>query len=159
MYATGKGVDNNLEEADKWLQRARQQGVGIARNRHEAMSTRESAGENTSGGGEKTLILNKAAKQTPIANVTTRSGKAYKNVTVQRVEPDALTVEFEPDEGGLGVAKLRFEELSEDLRQRFGYDASRAAEFQAEQAQAVRTSGPQPRPGVHKRPTPPRTSG
>jgi len=41
---------------------------------------------------------------------------------------------FSPVEGGSGTAKLKFRNLPVELRQRYGYDADRAAAYEAAQA-------------------------
>jgi len=69
--------------------------------------------------------------------ITTRNGTRYRNVTVQRVDPDGLTISYAPVGGGMGAAKLKFENLPDDLQQRYGYDTNKAAAYRAQQAQAM----------------------
>ena len=74
---------------------------------------------------------------TALDEITTRNGTSYKNVTVQRVDPDGLTISYAPVGGGMGAAKLQFENLPDDLQQRFGYDTNKAAAYRAQQAQGM----------------------
>jgi hypothetical protein len=60
---------------------------------------------------------------------TTINGKAYKDATVTRVEPDGVVVQTKS-----GVTKLYFTELPKDVQQRFHYDSEKAASYSAEQA-------------------------
>jgi hypothetical protein len=69
--------------------------------------------------------------------ITTLDGKVYEKVSVQRIEPDGLLVEFSPRDNSFGTAKLKFRNLPTDLRERYGYDAARAEAFAASQAQAA----------------------
>ncbi len=85
---------------------------------------------------EKPLsVTNKAAPRLELAEIRTLEGVSYKSVRVLKAEPDGLLVEHSPQGGGIGVARLKFENLSNDLRQRYGYDAQRAAAYRAERAE------------------------
>ena len=66
-----------------------------------------------------------------LAEITTRDGTTYKNVTVQRIDTNGLTISYAPVDGGMGLAKLKFEDLPDDLRQRFAYDTNKAAAHKA----------------------------
>jgi hypothetical protein len=66
--------------------------------------------------------------------ITTLDGKSYEKVVLDRVEPDGLLVLFAPSGGGLGAAKLKFRNLPTELRERYGYDAARAADYEGAQA-------------------------
>ena len=66
--------------------------------------------------------------------ITTLDGKTYEKVILDKVEPDGFVVLFSPVEGGSGTAKLKFRNLPVELRQRYGYDADRAAAYEAAQA-------------------------
>jgi hypothetical protein len=54
----------------------------------------------------------------------THSGKEYKNVTVTQVEPGGIVVKTKS-----GILKVYFTELPNDVQERFGYDAAKAAQF------------------------------
>jgi len=71
--------------------------------------------------------------------ITTLDGKTYDKVTLEKVDPDGLLVSFAPAEGGSGTAKLKFRNLSPDLRERFGYDPARASDYETAQARGEAT--------------------
>jgi hypothetical protein len=54
----------------------------------------------------------------------TIDGKEYKNVTVNRVEPDGLVLKSKS-----GISKVYFTELPKEVQERFHYDAQQAAQF------------------------------
>jgi hypothetical protein len=56
---------------------------------------------------------------------------------VIRSEPDGLIVTFQPEKPGIGLAKLRFRNLPESLRNQYGYDANRAATYEADNEQGA----------------------
>jgi hypothetical protein len=68
--------------------------------------------------------------------ITTTDGRTYQNVTLQRVDPDGLLVSYAPQPFGFGVAKLKFRDLPDSLREQYKYDADRANNFEQQQAQA-----------------------
>ena len=64
---------------------------------------------------------------------TTLDGDKYTNATVKRVEPDGIVVT-----DGEGIRKLKFKNLPPEVGQKFGYDPTKAAQFQATiQASAI----------------------
>jgi S1-C subfamily serine protease len=75
-------------------------------------------------------------KQIPGGEVVTREKVAYRGVVVQKVEPDGLVISYSLAGGGMGFAKLKFKDLSDDLQQEFGYNATNAAAFEKKQLQA-----------------------
>ena len=66
--------------------------------------------------------------------ITTLDGKTYEKVVLDKVEPDGLLVRFAPAKGGSGAAKLKFRKLPTELRERYGYDATQAADYEGAQA-------------------------
>ncbi len=62
-------------------------------------------------------------------------GKEYKNVTVSRVEPDCLVLI-----SSSGISRVYFTELPKEVRERFHYDAPKAAAYSAEQTPVSRRS-------------------
>ena len=65
----------------------------------------------------------------------TLDGEEYKNVTVSRAEPDGIVVIMTS-----GIVKLYFAELPKEVREKYHYDAEKAAAFsatKAEQQQAI----------------------
>jgi hypothetical protein len=76
----------------------------------------------------------KAASSKLPERITTQDGKTYDKVTLEKVVPDGLLVSFAPAEGGSGTAKLKFRNLPPELRERFGYDPTRASDYETAQA-------------------------
>ena len=72
-----------------------------------------------------------------IKGITTRDGKVYKNVTVEKVDPSGLTVTYSMARGGLGIAKIPFGQLSPELQTEYGYDPQAAAKYQSAEKQAA----------------------
>ena len=68
--------------------------------------------------------------------IITREGVTYKGVIVQKVVPDGLVIAYSVAEGGIGIAKLNFNKLSDDLQQQFGYDPTNAATFETNEKRA-----------------------
>lgn len=68
--------------------------------------------------------------------IVTRAGVAYNGVAVQKVVPDGLVISFSQTDGGMGIAKLKFADLSAGLQQQFGYNPTNAAAFEKKQRQA-----------------------
>jgi hypothetical protein len=69
--------------------------------------------------------------------IVTVSGATYENTRVERVEPDGLTVSYIPSGGGLGLSKIKFDELADEWRQRYGYDPKKKAAYEKEQIRAA----------------------
>jgi S1-C subfamily serine protease len=70
--------------------------------------------------------------------IITREGVAYKRVVVQKIVPDGLVIGYAVAEGGIGMAKLNFKDLSGGLQQQFGYNPTNAATFEMKEKQAER---------------------
>jgi S1-C subfamily serine protease len=68
--------------------------------------------------------------------IITRDGVAYKGVVVQKVAPDGLVIGYTMADGGMGIAKLKFKDLPDNLQQQFGYNSTNAAAFETEQKHA-----------------------
>ena len=85
MYAKGRGVAWNLDEAAKWCRLAAAQGSEVA---------------------QRNLELAEAAKAKMISELTTKDKKSYASVVLQKVEADGVTVSYLPVPGGLGLAKV-----------------------------------------------------
>lgn len=73
----------------------------------------------------------------PPDEITTRDGTIYKGVTVQRVDADGLTIGYTPTGGGIGSAKLKFENLPDGLQQRYRYNPDKAAAYEMQQAKGM----------------------
>lgn len=76
------------------------------------------------------------ANATPEKEITTLDGKTYKSVRILKIEPDGLLLEHQPPTGGVGLAKLKFEDLPPEVKQRHGYDPEKAGAHEARQAEA-----------------------
>jgi len=72
-----------------------------------------------------------------LPEITTLYGTTYQGVTVRKVDPDGLMIEYKPADGGAGMAKLKFEDLPAALQKQFGYDAGKSAAFETERRQAM----------------------
>src|SRR5580704_5851130 len=77
-------------------------------------------------GGSKSIIAGPG-------EIKTAEGKIYRKVEIQRVDPDGLAIAYKPDVGGVGMTKLKFRDLPEDMQQRYAYDREKAASFEADQ--------------------------
>jgi S1-C subfamily serine protease len=68
--------------------------------------------------------------------IVTRDGKTYKNVEVKRVAPDGLLISYAPDTGGIGISKLKFTDLPDDLQRRYGFNSTNAVAFEKAERQS-----------------------
>jgi hypothetical protein len=59
------------------------------------------------------------AKAKPTNEIATASGAIYENVYVEKVEPDGIIVSYTPALGGMGMTKILFDDLPNELRQRY----------------------------------------
>ncbi len=71
------------------------------------------------------------------SQITTSDGTTYQQVAKVRVDPDGILVNYEPTTGGIGLAKLKFRNLPEDLQKQYGYDPKAAADYEKAEAQAT----------------------
>ena len=79
------------------------------------------------------------------SQITTLDGKTYTGVAEQAeaVYPDGIVVKYQADQGGqpvtggFAVAKIKFQNLPEDVRKQFSYDAKAAADYENQQAQGT----------------------
>lgn len=76
------------------------------------------------------------AKTDAEKEITTLDGTTYKSIRILKVEPDGLLLEHQPPSGGVGLAKLKFEDLPPELKQKHGYDPEKAVAYEARQAEA-----------------------
>lgn len=86
-------------------------------------------------GGVAAQAQNEAGS--PPAQIITTDGRTYNQVTVLRSEPDGLVVSYQPEGPGVGLAKLKFRNLPDSLRNRYGYSEQAASDYEARQAQAT----------------------
>ncbi len=66
--------------------------------------------------------------------LTARDGTQYRQVTVERAEPDGLSISFKPATGGFGMVKLKFKNLPEEIQQQYDYDPQAAGDYEKEKA-------------------------
>ena len=71
------------------------------------------------------------------SQITTSDGTLYKDAAKLRVYPDGILVSYQPVDGGIGLAKLKFRDLPEDLQKQYGYDPKSAVEYEKQQTQAA----------------------
>lgn len=67
--------------------------------------------------------------------ITTVDGKFYAGLTVQKVDPDGLLVEYKPAGGGIGIAKIKFKDMPANLQQQYHYDLDQSGAYESRQAQ------------------------
>jgi hypothetical protein len=77
--------------------------------------------------------------------IVTRSGRTYQGVVVQRIVPDGLVIGYTKTDaglgvtvaaGGIGITKVKFTDLSDDLQRQYGYNPTNAAAFEENQIHA-----------------------
>jgi hypothetical protein len=73
----------------------------------------------------------------PANEIATATGAVYKNTHVEKVEPDGITISYAPAHGGIAIAKLNFDELSDELRQKYGFDPDRKKAYEKNAKQAA----------------------
>jgi len=108
MYAQGKGVLQDLEKAALWFSEA------------------SSHGDKTA---EQNLKLIASTRPGFIASLTLRTGKTYHSVRVQRVELNALTITFQPHSGALGMARVAFRDLPDELQNKYSFSGGSPAQL------------------------------
>jgi hypothetical protein len=142
LYAKGVGVCADDEEAVKWLRRAADQGAAVAQNELGVLYAKgrgipQNLDEATLWCGkaaaqgfkvaERNLALIEAAKHSFIGDLTTADGQVLKNVTLQSVDADGITVTLQAPQGGVAVTKLKAENLTGHFRDLCGCAAQSAA--------------------------------
>jgi hypothetical protein len=144
MCAEGRGGSKDLDEATKWFRCAAEQGDATAKaNLAKTVQRKQVTGSWQVDSATLKLLQPPTTPQTtrPLRLVqstnaiTTTDGVTYKSVGILKAEPDGLVVEHSVQGGGIGVAKLRFENLSADLQQRYGYDIEKAAAYRTGQGE------------------------
>jgi len=61
--------------------------------------------------------------------IVTASGATYKNTHVEKVDPDGIVISYTPPQGGMAMTKVYFDVLSQDIRQKYGYNPDKAKAF------------------------------
>jgi hypothetical protein len=70
-------------------------------------------------------------------SITTRDGITYTNAVIQRADPNGLVIEYAPRPGSVGIAKLKFANLPDELRRRYNYNATDALIFEQNHAAGI----------------------
>lgn len=132
LYANGLGVPKDYMQAAKWLRRAADQGFALAqnelgvmyaqghglnRNLQQAAHWCRLAAAQGSGIALRNSQLAEVAQARIIPSLTTSGNKTYRQVILQNLGPDGVTVSFQPEPGGLGVARLKLESLPQELQE------------------------------------------
>ena len=71
--------------------------------------------------------------------LSTTDGISYTGITLKRIEPDGMYIEYTIPGGGIGMSKIKFERLSGAIRSQFGYSETAAHDYEASVAQANAT--------------------
>ena len=78
------------------------------------------------------ILVTISASLAAAEDFKTVTGKEYKDATVSHVEADGIMLKTKS-----GISKVYFVELPKEVPQRFGYDATKLAELQKQQAAAA----------------------
>ena len=68
--------------------------------------------------------------------LTTTDGTTYTGITLARVEPDGLYIEYTPSGGGFGMSKVKFSRLTRAQQKLYGFNKEAARDYEAAVAQA-----------------------
>jgi hypothetical protein len=68
--------------------------------------------------------------------LSTEDGETYTGITLARLEPDGVYIEYSIPGGGFGMSKVKFSRLSPAQQKEFGYDKGQAQNYEAAVAQA-----------------------
>jgi len=132
LYEHGLGVSKNYEAAVDWLSRAARQGHPVAQNelgvlyakgrgtpRDFAQATKwlRLAAKHGSDVARRNLQLVETTSAKTYGQLSLHDKRTYDQVSFQKVESDGITVSFSPATGGLGMAKVKMEDLPSDLQQ------------------------------------------
>lgn len=130
IYARGMGAAQEPELAVHWLTRAALQGDPLAQNElatiyakgrgvrqdlGKAIHWYSQAASAGSRQAEQNLALATIAQAKSIGDITTRAGKRFRNVILRKVEADSITVAYRSGDGGVGLVRLKAEELPPNL--------------------------------------------
>jgi len=69
-------------------------------------------------------------------SLSTTDGTTYDDITSKRADPDGLVINYTLPEGGIGMAKVKFSRLPADVQKQYGYDATKAKEYETQSAKA-----------------------
>jgi len=66
-----------------------------------------------------------SVKVKPTNQLVTVNGEKYNNVHVEKVEPDGIIISYTLEGGGMGMTKIYLDDLSDELRQRYGFNPAK----------------------------------
>jgi hypothetical protein len=111
-YLNGGGADNNIDEAIGWLKKAVKRTSEIIADN--PLHARQSGGA--------------------FARLKTRDGRVFICAKVDQTDPDGISVSYQPEGGGIGIAKLKFRNLPDDIQKAYGYNPQAETAFNIQQA-------------------------
>ncbi|SKA96953.1 hypothetical protein SAMN02745166_02504 [Prosthecobacter debontii] len=76
------------------------------------------------------LLMAASLQAAPLEEITTLTGKTYRQCEIVKVYPDGVSFTHAD-----GAAKVLFTDLSQEWRERLGYDPAKAAAYELEQAE------------------------
>ena len=84
------------------------------------------------------LLLINAARVSELERLTVRNGSTFEGIKVQKVERDCLTISYHPRRGGVGVVRVGFKDLPEQLQEKYGFDTlNKGASAGPDQLEAI----------------------
>ena len=63
--------------------------------------------------------IRQPVKSAPAETITTLTGATYKNVMVEKKQADGIVISYRPDQGGMAMTKVYYEELPSELQQKY----------------------------------------
>ena len=133
LYLRGVGLQLDYCEASKWLHRAAVQGVAIAQNElgimyakgtgvsqnlQEALIWCGKAAAQGSAVAKRNLALVQMVKRSFVADLATAAGK---DVALESISADGITVKLQPKPGTVVVPKLKPVEMTSQFKELCGY--------------------------------------
>ena len=70
-------------------------------------------------------------------SITTRDGTTYTNAVIQRADPNGIVIEYALRPGSIGIAKLKFANLPDELQKRYNYNPTNARIFEQNHAAGI----------------------
>jgi TPR repeat protein len=130
-------VPKDYEEAQKWLSRAVAQGEDETASYYLGVLAMERWRVRDIQKVTNAPKVEKPVQADTSATIVTRKGRIYDHVEILWKSPTALMVKYLSLSGSVGVAELRFEDLPEDIQQRYGYNREAATAYEAKRQQAI----------------------
>ncbi len=56
---------------------------------------------------------------------------------MEKAEPDGITVSYMPASGGMAITKIYFDDLSDEWRQKYGFDPEKKKAYEKDRKQAA----------------------